>query len=121
MTPNSGLTYLAEAGSDDIAVQIKRARVMRAQAAADLMNAGLSAIGPLFRPLSRRVARWRELSALRRSFAGLDPRTLRDLGLSPQLAAEITPEALADHPMAVPGRWQVANENATRRQDRSAA
>lgn len=121
MMPNSRPTYAVEVNGDEIAARIRAARLMRAQAAAEIMGAGFAAVGRLFRPLSRPVARWRDLAALRRTFAALDVRTLRDLGLSPQIAAEITPEALADHPLAVPGRWRAANENPNRYRARNAA
>ena len=126
MSPNTNPVYLAELGSDDLSAQIAAARVIRAQVAADLVTAGFSAIGrgirPLVAPLARPLARWREVSRLRATFAALDDRTLRDLNISREMAEGITPEALADHPLAVADRWRSANENAQAgRQARTAA
>ncbi|MFC3227868.1 DUF1127 domain-containing protein [Marinibaculum pumilum] len=103
-------------GSQDFSAQIAAARLIRAQAAADFMSAAFAALGliirPVTAPLARPVARWRELSRLRATFAALDDATLRDLNIPREMASEITPEALADHPLAAGDRWRVANENA---------
>lgn len=116
MSPTSTSLEQTYLGSHDLSARVAEARLIRAQAAAEIISGGMAAIGrvlrPALRPVSRPIARWRELARLRETFAALDDRTLRDLNIAPSVASEITPDALADHPLAVADRWRIANENA---------
>lgn len=96
---------------------------MRAEAFADYCRRALAAVGRLLHPLTAPIARARRLGRLRDELAGLDERTLRDLGLTPASAAAVTPESLADHPMAVQAqrRRGAANENRGPQPERRAA
>lgn len=93
---------------EDVSRVMAEARVLRSQAARDVAVWVAARLRALFATGGRTGGD----RALRLALAGLDARSLRDLGLPVDAARDATIASLADHPMVVGPARRVANENA---------